>query len=77
MRSLGLTKLILLNKSYMKYEYIRIDLFNLMPYGVAADWFHKQPDCEFREDYQCFFILKGSKTHTMAALKFGELFGKD
>lgn len=58
----------------MKYEYVRIDLFRLMPYGVEANWLHKQPDCEFREDYQCFFILKGSPTHTMAALKFGDIF---
>jgi hypothetical protein len=58
----------------MKYEYLRIDLLRLLPYGLDADWLHQQPDVEYREDYQCFFILKGSKTHTLAALKYGDIF---
>jgi hypothetical protein len=58
----------------MTYEYIRLDLFRLLPFGIEANWLHQQPDCEYREDYQCFFILKGSRTHTLAALKFGDIF---
>ena len=58
----------------MKYEYVRIDPFSLLQHGTDANWFHEQSDCEWRDDYQCFFILKGSKTHTMAALKFGNIF---
>ena len=57
-----------------KYEYIRLDLFHLMSYGIEANWLHQQPDCEYREDYQCFFILKGSRTHMLAALKYGDIF---
>lgn len=58
----------------MKYEYVRIDLFSLLQYGTDVDWFHKQSDCEWRDDYQCFFILKGSQTHTLAALRYGDVF---
>ena len=58
----------------MNYEYVRVDLFRLLPYGIEANWLHNQPDCEWREDYQCWFILKGSKTHTIAALKFDNIF---
>ena len=58
----------------MKYEYVRIDLLSLLQYGTDVNWFYKQNDCEWRDDYQCFFILKGSPTHTMAALKFGNIF---
>ena len=56
------------------YEYVRLDLVFLLPFGIKANWLHSAPDCEYREDYQCFFILKGSKTHTMAALKYGDVF---
>ena len=58
----------------MNYEYVRVDLFRLLSYGIEANWLHNQPDCEWREDYQCWFILKGSKTHTIAALKFDNIF---
>jgi hypothetical protein len=57
-----------------QYEYIRIDTFNLLIRGISANWLNTQPDCEWREDHQCFFILKGSKTHTLAALKYGDIF---
>ena len=58
----------------IKYEYVRIDSFDLLLKGYSARWLSHQSDCEWREDYQCFFILKGSKTHTMAALKYGDIF---
>jgi hypothetical protein len=57
-----------------KYEYVRLDLIFLLSFGTEANWLFHQPDCEYREDHQCFFILKGSKTHTMAALKYGDVF---
>jgi hypothetical protein len=58
----------------MTYEYVRVDMIKLLAYGAEANWFHNQPDCEWREDYQWFFILKGSPTHTAAAMKFGDIF---
>ena len=58
----------------MKLEYVRVDSFSLLLRGISAKWFSQQSDCEWREDYQCFFILKNSKTHTMAALKYGDIF---
>jgi len=58
----------------MNYEYLRIDLFRLLPYGTEANWLHTQPDCEFREDHQCFFVLKGSTTHILTVLKYGDIF---
>jgi hypothetical protein len=58
----------------MKLEYLRVDTFRLLLLGISANWFHQQSDCEWRDDYQCFFILKGSKTHTLAALKYGDIF---
>lgn len=58
----------------MKYEYVRIDLMRLIEYGAEANWLHTAPNSEYREDYQCFFVLKNSATHTMAALKYGDVF---
>lgn len=58
----------------MKLEYVRIDLIHLLAFGSDADWLHHAGDSEYREDYQCFFILKGSPTHTLAALKYGDVF---
>jgi hypothetical protein len=58
----------------MKLEYVRIDLMHLLPFGTDADWLHTATNSEYREDYQCFFILKGSPTHTLAALKYGDVF---
>jgi hypothetical protein len=57
-----------------KHQYVRIDTFNLLVRGISVQWLHLQPDCEWREDHQCFFILKGSKTHILAALKYGDIF---
>jgi hypothetical protein len=58
----------------MPFEYVRVDTFSLLLKGISAKWLHDQEDCEWREDYQCFFIVKGSKTHTLAALKYGDIF---
>lgn len=58
----------------MKYEYMRIDLLKLIPYGMDIKWMYSAPDCEYREDYCCFFVLKGSKTHTLVSLKYGDVF---
>lgn len=58
----------------MKYQYARIDLMELLPHGMDIKWMYTAPDCEYREDYQCFFVLKGSKTHTMIAVKYGDVF---
>jgi hypothetical protein len=56
------------------YEYVRLDVWHLISDNHDTEWLKQQPDCEWREDYQCFFILKGSKTHTLAALKYGGVF---
>jgi len=58
----------------MNLEYARIDLMSLLMREIDPTWFHLQNDCEYRDDYQCFFILKGSKTHTMINLKHGDIF---
>jgi hypothetical protein len=58
----------------IKHQYVRVDTFNLLLKGISAQWLHDQKHCEWREDYQCFFILKGSLTHTLAALKYGDIF---
>lgn len=58
----------------MNYEYIRIDLMLLLPYGYDIKWMYSAPDCEYREDYLCFFVLKGSKTHTRIALSYPNVF---
>ena len=42
--------------------------------GIELNWLHQANDSEWRDDYQCFFILKGSKTHTLVALKYGDIF---
>jgi hypothetical protein len=63
----------------MKLEYIRIDLMQLLidHLGQAStsafDYLRTAPDCEYREDYQCFFVLVGSQTYSWIALKYPEL----
>jgi hypothetical protein len=57
-----------------QYEYMRIDDFRLISLGIRAKWLHSLPDVEYREDYSCFFVLKGSKSHTLIAIKFGDIF---
>jgi hypothetical protein len=58
----------------MKYEYLRIDMMRIAQLGIELNWLHQANDSEWRDDYQCFFILKGSKTHTLVALKYGDIF---
>ena len=57
-----------------KLEYLRIDLMSMINRPKDRLWLDSQPDCEWRYDYQCWFILKGSRTHIMAELKFGPVF---
>jgi hypothetical protein len=64
-------------------EYVRIDLMTIVnisqgittAYWETTNWFQTQPDSEWRDDHQCFFVVKGSPTHTLAALKYGDVFG--
>jgi len=59
----------------MKYEYIRIDTMMLIQErNDVFAWLHQQPDAEYRQDYCCFFIPRGSKTHTWLALNHPDLF---
>lgn len=58
----------------MKLEYLRIDDFRLISLGIGARWLHKLPDVEYREDYNCFFVLKASKSHTAIVMKYGDIF---
>lgn len=48
---------------------------NLLQFGTDINWLHTASDSEWREDYLCFFVLKGSKTHTKVALMYGDVFG--
>lgn len=41
--------------------------------SIALKYLQQASDCEYREDYQCFFILKGSHTHSWIALRYPEL----
>lgn len=58
----------------MLNEYLRIDSYQLLLRGISAEWLMNQKDCEWRSDYQCWFILKNSATHTLVALKYGDIF---
>jgi hypothetical protein len=71
----------------MKSEYLRIDMltiiglsrFGLVSGGVHTyddnlDWLKALPQVEYRHDYQCFFVEKGSPSHTAIAMKFGDIF---
>ena len=63
----------------MKYEYMKIEDFRLLSLGITADdwtWLYNQPDVEYRHDYCCFFVLKGSPTHTAITIKLGDVFEK-
>lgn len=63
----------------MSYEYIRIDMMRVVLTNIDLDnslalkYLHSATDCEYREDYQCFFVLKGSHTHSWIALKYPDL----
>lgn len=58
----------------MNYEYIRIDMMTLLDFSVDYNKLKGMPDLECREDYQCFFVLKGSRTHTWLALNYPDVF---
>ena len=72
-----------------KLEYARIDvlsIINVSQFGMTSldrphtydsnlQWLQGLADVEYREDYQCFFVLKGSPSHTAIAIKLGDVFG--
>lgn len=70
-----------------KLEYARIDVLSIIQtstfgmvtgndtYTSNLDWLKSLPDVEYRQDYQCFFVLKQSKSHTLIAMKLGDVFG--
>jgi hypothetical protein len=70
----------------MKYKYARIDLLTIIElstFGLISDndtytptieWIKGLSDVEYRDDYQCFFVLKGSKSHTAITMKLGDVF---
>lgn len=60
-----------------KLEYLRIDDLRLIEHGVNAKtwvWLNQLPDVEYRNDYACHFILKGSPSHTAIVMKLGDVF---
>ena len=71
----------------MKLQYKRIDVLSLIQissFGLTTDkphtydsnlqWLKNLSDVEYREDYQCFFVLEGSPSHTAIAMKLGDIF---
>ena len=72
----------------MKLEYARIDvlsIINVSQFGMTTldrphtyddnlEWLHGLADVEYRHDYQCFFVLKGSPSYTAIAMKLGDVF---
>jgi hypothetical protein len=78
-----------MTSSVIKLEYARIDLLtliNVSQFGMTSldrphtydsnlQWLQGLSDVEYREDYQCFFVLKGSPSHTAIAMKLGDVFG--
>ena len=72
-----------------KLEYARIDVLNIIQvsrFGMTSldrphtyddnlQWLQSLADVEYREDYQCFFVLKGSPSHTAIVMKLGDVFG--
>ena len=63
----------------IKLEYIRIDYLKVILANIELDntrpldYLKSADDCEWREDYQCWFVLKGSKTHSWIAMNYGEI----
>jgi hypothetical protein len=43
-------------------------------YDSNLQWLKNLPDVEYRDDYQCFFVLKASPSHTAIAVKLGDVF---
>jgi len=64
----------------MNPDYVRIDMVKLLLSNIehdpkgALEYLETASDVEWRHDYQCFFIRKGTLTHSWLALKHGELF---
>ena len=72
----------------IKLEYKRIDVLSIIEisqFGMTSldrphtyesnlQWLQALPDVEYRHDYQCFFVLKGSPSHTAIAMKLGDVF---
>lgn len=71
-----------------KLEYMRIDVLSIIEvsqFGLTSldrshtyesnlQWLQSLADVEYRDDYQCFFVLKGSSSHTAIAMKLGDVF---
>lgn len=57
-----------------QYRYARIDMMRLIDLNVLLDWLHTADDCEWREDYQCFFVRIGSPTYTWLSLQYRQIF---
>ena len=60
----------------MKYEYIRIDKIRLLLMNIEFDCniLEGMSDVEVRHDHNCYFLRKGSKTHTWLGLKYPQIF---
>lgn len=43
-------------------------------YDSNLQWLKNLPEVEYRDDYQCFFVQKGTASHTAIAMKFGDIF---
>jgi hypothetical protein len=63
----------------MKLDYIRIDMLKVVLSNIEhesetpLDYLKSAADAEYREDHQCWFVLRGSPTHSWIAIKYGEL----
>lgn len=63
----------------MKHEYVRIDMLKVIITNIdtessdCLDFLKTAMDCEYREDYQCFFVRKSTPTYTWLAVKYPEL----
>jgi hypothetical protein len=72
----------------MKCEYLRVDVLRILElshfglinsnnsirYDSNLQWLQSLPNVEYRQDYECFFVLKGSPSHTAIAMKLGDIF---
>ena len=60
-----------------KLEYLRIDDYTLMSRSIPPEdwvWLNSLADVEYRQDYCCHFVLKNSHSHTIIALRLGDIF---
>lgn len=58
----------------IKPHWIRVDAIKLIELNQQLDYLHTTGDAEWDELALCFWIKKGSKTHVMLALQFGDIF---